>query len=200
MTILRSVGPVISTRRSCRSAGRAATFQSPSRIWVGGRWAGWGGAGRMGEEQHMGWGRRSKCAGAAPPGLGGLWVWGLDCLWVAAWWATGTVQVPPCPTQGEPIKKYCFLHHAQPKGEPPAGKLSSRAWSAAGSRVGCPHPSAPAPRAAGPAAHARAAHNSCGAGGMGLGRGEGLGWPLKHGMGGKAATRCAGAEIGTAAD
>ena len=31
MTILRSVGPVISTRRSCRSAGSGATRQSPSR-------------------------------------------------------------------------------------------------------------------------------------------------------------------------
>ena len=32
MTILRSAGPVISTRRSCRSAGTDATRQSPSRI------------------------------------------------------------------------------------------------------------------------------------------------------------------------
>ncbi len=31
MTIFASVGPVISTRRSCRSAGMGATFQSPSR-------------------------------------------------------------------------------------------------------------------------------------------------------------------------
>jgi hypothetical protein len=30
--ILRSTGPVISTRRSCRSAGIGATFQSPSRM------------------------------------------------------------------------------------------------------------------------------------------------------------------------
>ena len=31
-------GPVISTRRSCRAAGAAATFQSPSRTsWVSGR-------------------------------------------------------------------------------------------------------------------------------------------------------------------
>ena len=32
MIILRSTGPVISTRRSCRSAGIGATFQSPSRM------------------------------------------------------------------------------------------------------------------------------------------------------------------------
>ena len=32
MTILRSTGPVISTRRSCRGAGAAATCQSPSRM------------------------------------------------------------------------------------------------------------------------------------------------------------------------
>ena len=32
MTILRSTGPVISTRRSCRSAGAGATVQSPARI------------------------------------------------------------------------------------------------------------------------------------------------------------------------
>ena len=32
MTILRSTGPVISTRRSSKSAGRGATVQSPLRI------------------------------------------------------------------------------------------------------------------------------------------------------------------------
>jgi hypothetical protein len=32
MIILRSTGPVISTRRHSRSAGSGATFQSPSRI------------------------------------------------------------------------------------------------------------------------------------------------------------------------
>ena len=32
MTILRSTGPVISTRRSSRSGGMGATFQSPSRM------------------------------------------------------------------------------------------------------------------------------------------------------------------------
>jgi hypothetical protein len=37
MIILRSVGPVISTLRSCRSAGTGATCQSPSRtslVWA----------------------------------------------------------------------------------------------------------------------------------------------------------------------
>ena len=39
--ILRSTGPVISTRRSRRSAGIGATFQSPSRIdFVSGRKSG----------------------------------------------------------------------------------------------------------------------------------------------------------------
>jgi hypothetical protein len=38
MIILRSTGPVISTRRSSRSAGSGATFQSPSRtLAVSGR-------------------------------------------------------------------------------------------------------------------------------------------------------------------
>ena len=38
MVILRSVGPVISTRRSSRPGAGGATCQSPSRIpWVSGR-------------------------------------------------------------------------------------------------------------------------------------------------------------------
>ncbi|KFM29356.1 hypothetical protein F751_5794 [Auxenochlorella protothecoides] len=35
ITILRSVGPVISTRRSRKSAGRGPTRQSPSRTYEG---------------------------------------------------------------------------------------------------------------------------------------------------------------------
>ena len=35
MIILRSTGPVISTRRSWRSAGMGATVQGVSRIWRG---------------------------------------------------------------------------------------------------------------------------------------------------------------------
>lgn len=51
MTILRSVGPVISTRRSWKSAGRGATFQSPSRTCGG---AGVSGAGHAGVMRRRG--------------------------------------------------------------------------------------------------------------------------------------------------
>ena len=66
MIILRSTGPVISTRRSCRSGGAGATFQSPSRM-----------CGRLGQEvERAARVERRRPAPArrqelAPPGLEG---------------------------------------------------------------------------------------------------------------------------------
>ena len=63
MTILREVGPVISTRRSSRSSGMGATFQSPSRMaLVSGKKSGSPPASHAAWRSARAWSRRWRCA------------------------------------------------------------------------------------------------------------------------------------------